>query len=187
MDEYSDGDDDGHGEVGAGANDDPFSDLERVTDDEEDEGEGEDLFENQEMWVWAKVFFCAILLHPNPSPSSPEPNATSNQPPTTQRTAQRPSTPLPHTLTHSTAPLWQTKSCASTNVHLFLAIFLAPFPHPHCEEFSSPLLTHPPQRNVDTHVLSTRKALTLLPHDASPHPAGTTAPCRTWISTRLTA
>ena len=60
MSEYGDGgggggddDDDGYVEGGAVGGDDPFSDLERVSDEEdgEEDDEGEDLFDNQEMCV----------------------------------------------------------------------------------------------------------------------------------------
>lgn len=44
MSEQEDGDD-GYREVGGG--DDPFSDLERVSDDEESEGDGEDLYDDR--------------------------------------------------------------------------------------------------------------------------------------------
>jgi hypothetical protein len=50
MDPRDEADDYGDDAAGGG-DDDPFSDLERVSDEEDEDDDGEDLFENQEMCV----------------------------------------------------------------------------------------------------------------------------------------
>ena len=66
MSEFEDGEND-YGDAGDGAADDPFSDLERVTDDEEDD-DGEDLMENREMYASARSTHTHTHTHILPAP-----------------------------------------------------------------------------------------------------------------------
>lgn len=83
MSEFDDGND-GYGDAGDGA-DDPFSDLERVSDDDQEEDEGEDLMDNQEMCAGAMLpYFSRFSSTPpskNPYPAGMNDIVATRHPP----------------------------------------------------------------------------------------------------------